>query len=693
MSIDLRIDVGMLIRMSESTASPAVSYVEPMPRDPRGEIRQPTPGPVESSARRMWRFCRDNLEAVSAAGALVAFLVGLLLHGIGAPTPVWVAAYLVCYVAGGWEPGWAGLVELKNRRLDVDLLMIVAAIAAASIGQWRDGALLIVIFATSGALETFATRRTEAGVRALMKLAPEEASLLDDGVERRVSASELGVGDLIVVRPGERVGADGDVAAGTSDVDESSITGESIPVPKRPGEEVFAGTINGAGAMHVRVTRPGADSVIARIAAMVDEAKESKGRAQLFIEGIEQRYSIGMVITTLAFLALPVPLLGWTFEETLLRAMTFMIVASPCAVVLATMPPLLSAIANAARNGVLVKGGIPMEGLGQIDAVAFDKTGTLTEGSPVVTDVVGLTDADETALLSVAAGVEQGSEHPLGRAVAAEAHRRGLPIPPVTDFQALPGRGVQAKHGHEMVRIGSHRLLTLTGRPLDVVRQFETKGKTALAVEVDGQIVGVIALADRVRADAAHAVATLRQAGIERTALLTGDQAAAAQLVANATGVDDVRSGLLPADKVTQVRQLQQEGQAVLLVGDGVNDAPALATAQIGVAMGGRGTDVALETADVVLVTDRLQRLPQIIELSRRANRVVKQNLAFAATVIVLLVGLDLAGHLPLPLGVAGHEGSTILVALNGLRLLRGSFSKATGTSLKEVDSLAESKA
>jgi cation-transporting P-type ATPase J len=321
--------------------------------------------------------------------------------------------------------------------------------------------------------------------------------------------------------------------------------------------------------------------------------------------------------------------------------------------------------------GVLVKGGIPMEALAGIDTVAFDKTGTMTEGAPTVTDVVPLGDTDETELLRVAATAEAGSEHPLGRAIVEHARSNGITVGTASEFEALPGRGVRAVVDGQTVRIGSRRLLDLGGELETAFVQLERQGKAALAVERDGVVVGVIACADTLRPDAATVVRRLRDVGVTKTVLLTGDNRAAADLVASATGVDEVYAGLLPADKVERVRELQSQGRRVLLVGDGVNDAPALASAELGIAMGGRGTDVALETADAVLVTDRLQRLPEIIELSRRANRVVKQNLVFAGVVIVSLVTLDLAGHLPLPLGVVGHEGSTILVALNGLRLLR----------------------
>lgn len=555
---------------------------------------------------RLVGFCRDNPEAASAIGALFAFATGLTLQLLDTPEFGWITAYLVCYFVGGWAPARDGFLALFEKRLDVDILMVVAAVAAAGIGEWRDGGLLILIFSTSGALESFAMRRTEAGVRALMQLAPEQATKLDaDGDEKVVAANELKEGDVIIVRPGERVGADGQISSGMSDIDESTITGEAVPVQKRAGEEVFAGTINGAGVVTVRVTRHSSESVIARIAALVAQAQESKAKTQLFIERVEQRYSVAMVITTVALLALPVPLLDWTFDETLLRAMTFMIVASPCAVVLSTMPPLLSAIAYASRRRVLVKGGVPMEGIALIDTVVFDKTGTLTKGTPQVTDIVSLTGDDEEHLLTIAASVEQGSEHPLGRAIVRDARQRSLPLRVVTDFQALPGRGVQARYGEQLIRIGSHRLIDIPDEALKPMRRFEDAGKAALAVEVDGEIAGVIALADQIRSDAREAISALRHVGVTQTVLLTGDNEAAANLVARKTNLDQVHAQLLPRDKVDKVRQLQAEGKNVLFVGDGINDAPALASANIGAAMGGRGTDVALETSDVVLVNDR----------------------------------------------------------------------------------------
>jgi len=604
--------------------------------------------------------------------ATALFAIGALCQPAGAPAPVWWACYLAGYAAGGWEPALSGLQALRERTLDVDILMIVAALVAAAIGQVFDGALLIVIFATSGALEAFVTRRTEDSVSALLSLAPERATrLTTDGAEEVVDTETLTVGDLVLVRPGERIGADGEVVDGLSEVDQASITGEPLPVLKQLGDEVFAGTFNGTGALRIRVNRPAHESAVARIVALVEEASATKARTQLFIDTVEQRYSVGVVIATLALFAVPLAF-GSAFQPTLLRAMTFMIVASPCAVVLATMPPLLAVIANAGRHGLLVKSAVALEELGKIDLVAFDKTGTLTTGIPWVTDVVVLNELDEQALLAVAAAAEQPSEHPVARAIVAAAHQRGVSLDHCEGFSSTPGRGVAATVAGRPVAVGSPALLA-DGSAQPAVERLETAGRTAVVVLVDGIAAGVLGLADRVRDEAAAAVGAVRQATGADPVLLTGDNQRAADRLAAEVGIGTVYGALLPADKGARVQALKDGGRRVLLVGDGVNDAPAMATADVGVGMGRRGSDLAMETADAILVRDDLTALPRIVALSRRAHRVVKANLVIAALVITGLVLWDVLGTLPLPLGVAGHEGSTVIVGLNGLRLLRRS--------------------
>ncbi|MFE7706379.1 heavy metal translocating P-type ATPase [Streptomyces sp. NPDC057486] len=638
-----------------------------------------TAAPREGGAPRRRTRVFALPEARWAAAATVLFLIALPLQLTGAPAWAWGPLYALSYATGGWEPGWAGLQALKDKTLDVDLLMIVAALGAAAIGQVMDGALLIVIFATSGALEALATARTADSVRGLLDLSPAKATRLDtDGSEVIVPVEELAVGDTILVRPGERVSADGRVLDGASDVDQATITGEPLPVAKEVGDEVFAGTLNGTGALRVRVERDASDSVIARIVRMVEEASETKAPTQLFIEKVEQRYSLGMVAATLAVFLVPLAF-GAELTGSLLRAMTFMIVASPCAVVLATMPPLLSAIANAGRHGVLVKSAVVMERLGETDAVALDKTGTLTEGTPRVTDARPLTGSglDEDEVLILAAAAEHPSEHPLARAVVDAARERGLDLPVAEDFDSTPGIGVTASVGGRVVAVGAPaRLLdgssdAHSARAAVVARELEESGRTAVLVTVDGAPVGLLAIADRLRADATATVASLTSLTGAAPVLLTGDNPRAAARLAAEVGIGDVRAGLLPQHKVDVVKELEHAGRRVMVVGDGVNDAPALASAHTGVAMGRAGSDLALETADAVIVRDELRTVPAVIALSRRARQLVTQNLIIAGVFIAGLVAWDLIGTLPLPLGVAGHEGSTVIVGLNGLRLLR----------------------
>ena len=635
-----------------------------------------TAGPDPARTRRAGTWSLPEVRWAALATALFAAgLIALLAH---APMTVTWTLFLACYAAGGWEPGRAGLAALRGKTLDVDLLMVAAAIGAAAIGQVLDGGLLIVIFATSGALEAVATHRTSQAVRGLLDLAPAQATRISPGgTEETVNAADLRIGDVIGVRPGERVAADGRVVSGASDVDQATVTGEPLPVPKAAGDQVFAGTANGTGALRVRVDREPADSVVARIVAMVEDASATKARTQLFIEKIEQRYSIGMVTATVALLAVPL-LAGAAFQPTLLRAMTFMIVASPCAVVLATMPPLLAAMANAGRHGVLVKSAVVMERIGTTTRVAFDKTGTLTEGTPRLAEIRLLPGISlgEKEILALAAAAEHPSEHPLGRAVVTAARDAGLALADAEAFTAQPGRGVRARVGGHLVEIGSPAYLP---RPdagdaiAGLVAALEESGQTAAVVRVDGAEAALLGIADRMRPVAPGAVARITAVTGSAPLLLTGDNQRAASRLAAQAGITDVRAGLLPRDKVEAVRALEATGQRVLLVGDGINDAPALAAAHIGVAMGRAGADLALDTADAVIMRDDLATVSAIISLSRSARRVVTANLAIAAAIITALVIWDLAGHLPLPLGVLGHEGSTVIVGLNGLRLLRPS--------------------
>jgi Zn2+/Cd2+-exporting ATPase len=616
------------------------------------------------------RAWEDHAEAATTALCAMAVLAGWLLLRSGAHT-VGVAVLITGYVLGGYRQARDGIVTLiRDRELDVDLLMVVAAIGAAAIGEWFDGALLIFIFALSGTLEGYASARTTRDITALMALTPDEAIVLRDGAELNVPASDLNVGDSIVVRPGARIPADGTVTEGRTAVNQAPITGESAPVEKALGADVFAGSINGHGALYVRVTRAPGDTLLARIITLVKEAQANRPAAQLFIERFERGYAKVVVLGAIALGSVPTIAGWWTPREAIYRAMIFLVVASPCALAAAMMPTLLSALSNAARHGILFKGSAFVEALGKIDAIAFDKTGTLTSGHPVVAEVVSTSDAAPELLLAQAASIESASEHPVGRAIVAEAARRRLTLAPVSDFQAVVGAGARARLSGVEWSVGRPALFSMADDVARSVAQLESQGHTVVLVG-NGACLGYIALRDKVRPEAGSAVAFLRQLGIKPIVGLSGDSRATANAVATEVGVDEMHAGLYPEDKVRKVRELASRHGVVAMVGDGVNDAPALAVANVGIAMGGIGTDVALETADVVLSRDDVSMVPYAVALGRRSLRIIRQNLAIALTVIVALVLSDLFGVISLPWGVVGHEGSTLLVTLNGLRLLR----------------------
>lgn len=610
-------------------------------------------------------------EMRTPVAAAILLVLGVVADQTVGGTPA-VLAYLLCYVLAGWQPTLDGLTALRERRLDVDVLTVLAAIGAAAIGQSQDGALLLVIFISSGALEDIATRRTESSVRALVDLAPEQAQLIDaDGDISTVDVASLQPGDVVRVVPGGRLPADGTVNAGRSDVDESAVTGEPLPVHRSIGDPTYAGSLNGEGVLEVRVDTAAADSALGRIQALVEEAAEARAPTQLSIERIEQRYAVGVVVVAIALLVgLPV-VFGLTFEVTLLRAMTFMVVASPCAIILSTMPALLSAVALAGRNDVLVKGGTALEKLVAVDAVVLDKTGTLTVASPEVRDVVALDGWTSDEVLRLAAAAEAGSEHVLADAVAAAAAARDLSLPTAYDVTALPGMGVRADVDDAVVEVGNTQLITAAAGATPEVTAKAAQGDTPVWVAVDGRPIGLLWIHDRLRDGVGSAVEGLREFGVKRIVLLTGDRAETAYAVGAEVGIEEVHAGLLPEEKVAHLQALQADGYTVLAVGDGLNDAPMLANADCAAAMGLRGSDLTLANADVVLRTDRIGQLPAVMALSHRAIRRVRQNLALALSAITILVVLDLSGNLPLVLGVAGHEGSTLLVALNGLRLLR----------------------
>jgi len=602
--------------------------------------------------------------ALTLAFLLTAF-IGSKTHLPGA----WVAAfYAGAYLTGGWFGVLASIDSLKQRTVDVDLLMVLAALGAACVGAPLEGAMLLFLFSLSNVLQDFAIARTRKAIKSLMKLRPSQA-LVKRGAGAEITPIErVTLDDVIVVRPGERLPLDGTVLEGRTAIDESSVTGESLPVEKSPGSPVFAGTINQTGAIEVRVTKLAQDSTIARLIQMVEVAQSEKAQTQRWLDRAEQYYAMGVIALTLALIVVPWLLHAGTFAAIFYRAMTVMVVASPCALVISTPATILSAIGGAARRGILFKGGAHLETAATIKTVVFDKTGTLTEGKPRVTEVAG-SDPD---LLALAASIETRSEHPLALAIVNEARDRGLTLLACSDFQSVSGQGASGLVNGRRIAVGNARYLAGFGLP-EPVEPYSSQGKTAVyVVEITAtpaRYLGVIAIADVLRADAIETIRTLKANGILRVVMLTGDNQHVAAAIAKEAGVDEFHAGLRPEEKLALVKQMKS-AQPVAMVGDGVNDAPALAAASLGIAMGAAGTDVAMETADVVLMNNHLANVAFALGLSRNARRVVIQNLTFALGVIVVLITSALGLHLPLTLGVVGHEGSTVLVCLNGLRLL-----------------------
>lgn len=661
---ELRLD-GWTVTAPEPAAEQVPSHETPR------EITQVSP-----EEESWW----DRYKLVVAAVGTWTFLaIGLVIEYLtDLPHDYAVAAYIVAYLFGGTFATIAALKDLKNRQVNVDLLMVTAAIGAGVVGHWEEGAILLGLFSTSNALEHFALGRTQRAVRALMDMSPKVATVIDPrtpGSERVVPVEQLRVGDLVLVRPGEQIACDGLVVKGDSSVDQAPITGESTPVHKEPGDQVFAATMNVNGALEVRVTRLSTESTLAQIVKVVEDAQEQKSKTQRFTDAFEGKYTIFVLVFSTLVAVAPPLLFGKDWYDSFYKAMTLLVVASPCALVISTPSATLAGLANAARNGILFKGGGYLEDTGLVQTIAFDKTGTLTEGKPSLTDVIPVGDAwTEEEVLRVAASAERLSEHPLALAIVRGASDRAMDLAEATSFRAVTGKGLTATVDGREVVIGNDALFASMGIPLDgaakIANDLRKQGKTAMLVGDRSGVHGVVAVADTLRPSATTVISDLHAMGITRTVMLTGDHQDVADAIAAQVGIDEVRAGLLPEEKLVVIEELMQDG-AVAMIGDGVNDAPALATATVGIAMGGAGTDVALETADVVLMADDLTKLPYAISLSRRTRRTIIQNLAFSLVVIVTLVTAALTIGIPLPLGVVGHEGSTVIVVLNGLRLLR----------------------
>lgn len=639
--------------------------------------------------RRGWLV--ENSELLRSLLGGVALGVGWVgVRFLSLSPTVALGFYLAAYVVGGYRVARHAWQALRLWRFDTDLLMLLAALGAASLGEFADGALLLFLFSLAHALEGRALDKARRSIRALADLAPHTAVVVRDDAEMEVRVEELSIGEAVIVHPGLRIPVDGEVLRGRSAVDQSPVTGESTPVDKAPGDAVFAGSVNGEGVLHVRVSRLARDSTLARVVTLVERAQVNKPMVQRTAERFMRLFVPGVLIADLLLIGIPALFFGVPLRESFLRGMALLVAASPCALALAAPSVVLAGLARAARSGVLVKGGVHLENLGRVQSVAFDKTGTLTLGRPQVTDVIAQPGRSEQALLALAAAVESRSAHPLAQAVVEAAQAHGLTLPEVGDAAAITGRGAGAVVGDKLVWVGSSNWFREIDAeiPMDLwarIGDLEAQGKTVMLVAMgagseekdirDGpggelEFAGAVAVADVVRPEAKGALTALRRLGVRRTVMLTGDQTRPARAIASQIGLTDVRSELMPVDKVEVIGEMVAADGWVAMVGDGINDAPALARATVGVAMGGAGSAVALETAEVVLMSDDLSRLPLAVGLGRSARTLIHQNLTLSLGVILLLVASAVSGFAGISATALVHEGSTVLVALNALRLL-----------------------
>ena len=616
---------------------------------------------------------REHQELILAVLSGIIIFFAWRMDSVGLETAS-IAAYITAYVIGGYAKAKEGITEtIKLRKLNVEILMILAAVGSAIIGYWTEGAILIFIFAMSGALETYAMNKSHREISALMELQPEEAWLVRGGFEPiKVAVSELTPGDHVLVKPGERIPVDGVIFKGQSTIDEAAITGESMPVTKEVGTDVFAGTVNLNGTLTIKVTKHSDETMFQKIIKLVESAQSEKSPSQQFIERFESIYVKIVLIIVLLMLFVPHYAFGWDWSTTFYRAMVLLVVASPCALVASVMPATLASISNGARNGILFKGGIHLEHIGNIKLLAVDKTGTLTEGTPVVTDFIVREDVTTEDALAVLATIEGQSTHPLAQAISRYANEQEIPLLKDVSIKDIPGHGIEGTVNNIKYKVGKPDFVVreeAENFSNGALNRLAAEGKTVIFIRDDNGILALAAMKDTVREEAKKAVNALKNHGIH-VVMLTGDNEHTAKVIAKEAGVNEYVAECLPETKVEYIKKYNKQYEQVGMVGDGINDAPALATASVGIAMGD-GTDVALETADIVLMKNNLTKIEYAIRMSRKMQRIVKQNMFFSISVIILLVISNFFQAINLPLGVIGHEGSTILVILNGLRMLR----------------------
>lgn len=588
-------------------------------------------------------------------------------------------AYAASIAIGGCRLFITGLKNLFRLQFDMRTLMTIAVIGAAFIGEWGEGATVVILFAISEALETYSMDKARQSIRTLMDIAPREALIRRGNQELMVEVEDIQPGDIMMIKPGQKIALDGIVAKGFSSVNQAAITGESVPVSKSIGDEVFAGTLNEEGVLEVQVTKRAEDTTIAKIIHLVEEAQAERAPSQAFVDRFAKYYTPIIIMVAFGAAVVPPLFFGAEWSEWIYQGLAVLVVGCPCALVISTPVAIVTAIGNAAKNGVLIKGGIHLEEMGGIKALAFDKTGTLTKGSPAVTDFIPSPGTDSKQLLSAVAALENGSRHPLASAIMKKAEQEGLDYQniEVEDFASITGKGIKGKIGGETCYVGSPNLfdeVLQNGIPEElrtVILDLQNQGKTVMAAGTPAGIMGVIAVADVLRENSRDVIQKLHALGIEKTVMLTGDNLGTAKAIGGQAGVTDIKAELLPSDKLTFIKELREKYHRAGMVGDGVNDAPALAASTVGIAMGGAGTDTALETADIALMADDLGKLPFTVKLSRKAMTIIKQNITFSLGIKLVALLLVIPGWLTLWIAIFADMGATLIVTLNGLRLLR----------------------
>lgn len=629
----------------------------------------------DEQVRSKESFIKRNIALIISLGFILVAVISQL--SLGEDHLLTKALYILAIIIGGFDLFKEGFSDLIKLDFSMESLMTIAIIGAAFIGEWAEGSIVVILFAISEALERFSMDKARQSIRSLMDIAPKEALIRRNNVEQLVSVDKIDIDDIMIIKPGQKIAMDGLVINGHSSVNQAAITGESVPVEKQLDDEVFAGTLNEEGVLEVKVTKKVTDTTIAKIIHLVEEAQGERAPAQAFVDKFAKYYTPFIIIMALLIVVVPPLFFGGDWNKWLYQGLSILVVGCPCSLVISTPVSIVSAIGNAAKNGVLVKGGVYLEEIGHLRAIAFDKTGTLTKGKPVVTDFIATSSETDINYLSIISSLESLSQHPLASAILNEADKTNVDYKSIQieDFQSITGKGLTGIHQNIRYYIGSPKLFSASVIEETAVkvqyRQFQEQGKTAMYFGTDEQILGVIAVADEVRDSSAAVISELHKLSIEHTIMLTGDNTKTAESIGKQLGVTEIKGDLMPQEKLDSIKALRTTYNKVAMVGDGINDASALAASTVGIAMGGAGTDTALETADVALMGDDLQKLPFIVRLSRQTLKVIKQNITFSLGIKLLALLLVIPGWLTLWIAIVADMGATLLVTLNGLRLMK----------------------